>query len=426
MPQKKVVNLVDTINTQTVGGSKTFSNPLAVSDTTLSTSSTTGSGKFSGGVGIAGAVTVGPNTGNGTAGDITGSRIYASNTAVFNSTTIDAGLAVTARTTGAKTILARALNSQTGNLFEIQDSSANPIWVMNASGNILVNGATDDGSSKLQVAGRGRFTGALNVTDTTASTNATTGALTVGGGVGVGGTVNVSNILNVSTVSFSGSDDGVGVSTLNLGRVGSGGNLINIGSNASGSNDTTLRLLRNSGATEYLQFIAPRGGSSGLNNLYSIDSVSGAAGGTRPIQFRILNTSASPVSYTPLYLANTGNVLINTTTDDNSGNALQVNGSAKVQGFTTAINTRTSAYTLTSTDSTIRGDATSAAFTLTLPSSATNTGRMYRIIKVDSSANAITINTTSSQTINGASTITLSSQWSSATLISDGTNWLRF
>lgn len=91
-----------------------------------------------------------------------------------------------------------------------------------------------------------------------------------------------------------------------------------------------------------------------------------------------------------------------------------------------AVATLTGATTLDGTHSVVKADATVAAFTVTLPTAVGVAGRTYRIIRVNSGGNAVTVDTTSAQTINGASTISLGSQWASAVLVSDGTNWLRF
>jgi len=80
---------------------------------------------------------------------------------------------------------------------------------------------------------------------------------------------------------------------------------------------------------------------------------------------------------------------------------------------------RTAAYTLTASDHVV--DATSGTFTLTLPTAIGISGRTY-IIK-NSGSGTITIATTSSQTIDGASAKTLSTRYSGYQLISDGSNW---
>lgn len=88
--------------------------------------------------------------------------------------------------------------------------------------------------------------------------------------------------------------------------------------------------------------------------------------------------------------------------------------------------------TITTTDSVVAGDrkktllcdATSAAFTLTLLAAATAAnGFELTIVKTDSTANAVTIDGNSSETIAGAATYTLSGQGDAATLMCDGSNW---
>jgi trimeric autotransporter adhesin len=88
------------------------------------------------------------------------------------------------------------------------------------------------------------------------------------------------------------------------------------------------------------------------------------------------------------------------------------------------IATKNNAYTLTTTDYTILANANTTPFTLTLPSASTSgTGRHYVIKKIDATANTVTISTTSSQTIDGASTYTINTAYSGVNLQSDGSNW---
>jgi hypothetical protein len=89
--------------------------------------------------------------------------------------------------------------------------------------------------------------------------------------------------------------------------------------------------------------------------------------------------------------------------------------------------TVTTAYTLTGSDHVVLADATSAAFTVTLPTAVGFSGR-YTIDAISTGNNIVTLATTSSQTIDGSSTTTLGTQasgayWSSVDLISDGSNW---
>ena len=63
---------------------------------------------------------------------------------------------------------------------------------------------------------------------------------------------------------------------------------------------------------------------------------------------------------------------------------------------------------LTSTDHTILANATSGAITLSLPAAGTNTAtRVYVVQKTDSSTNAVTIDGSGSETIDGTTTIKL-------------------
>lgn len=77
---------------------------------------------------------------------------------------------------------------------------------------------------------------------------------------------------------------------------------------------------------------------------------------------------------------------------------------------------KTAAYTARATDHTILCDATNGAFTVTIPSA--EQGRIYVIKKIDATNNAVTVDPTGSQTIDGSSTIALSSRY--GTLVLNG------
>jgi hypothetical protein len=68
-------------------------------------------------------------------------------------------------------------------------------------------------------------------------------------------------------------------------------------------------------------------------------------------------------------------------------------------------------------------DCTTTPITVPMPAAATLTGQMLWIKKIDSTSNAVTIDGNGSETIDGAASITLTSQYQSITLVSDGTNW---
>jgi len=71
-------------------------------------------------------------------------------------------------------------------------------------------------------------------------------------------------------------------------------------------------------------------------------------------------------------------------------------------------------------------DATSAAVTLTLPTAVGRAGKQYAIAKVDSSANAVTIDPAGSETLDGDTTVDLMLQWEALQIVSDGANWVAF
>jgi len=76
----------------------------------------------------------------------------------------------------------------------------------------------------------------------------------------------------------------------------------------------------------------------------------------------------------------------------------------------------------------VRVDASAGARTITLPTVAGNKaslkGMVRTIIKIDSSANTVTVDGGASETINGLTTQVLNSQWESITFVCDGANWL--
>lgn len=79
--------------------------------------------------------------------------------------------------------------------------------------------------------------------------------------------------------------------------------------------------------------------------------------------------------------------------------------------------------TIGASDFTILADGTGAAFTETLPAAVSYPGRIFNIKKIDASANVITVGTTGGNTIDGAATKTLTTQWQSLMVQSNGANW---
>lgn len=85
------------------------------------------------------------------------------------------------------------------------------------------------------------------------------------------------------------------------------------------------------------------------------------------------------------------------------------------------LSTKAAAYTVTTGDDVVYCDATSAAFALTLPAAILAPAGMIFVQKIDSTtANAVTITATGTDTIDGLATYAISTQFASVLLYSDG------
>lgn len=93
-------------------------------------------------------------------------------------------------------------------------------------------------------------------------------------------------------------------------------------------------------------------------------------------------------------------------------------------GAVSSVNTKTAAYTLTTTDSIILADATTAALSCTLPTTVGITGKQCTFKRINGGANSVTVGTTNGQTIETAATKTLGSQFSYLIVVSDGVGWV--
>lgn len=83
----------------------------------------------------------------------------------------------------------------------------------------------------------------------------------------------------------------------------------------------------------------------------------------------------------------------------------------------------TASGNVVSGDYLIVADATGGAITMTLPPAALVPGRIYTFKRVNSGANAVIVDGYASETIDGATTYTLSAQWNSVTVMNNGISW---
>lgn len=68
-------------------------------------------------------------------------------------------------------------------------------------------------------------------------------------------------------------------------------------------------------------------------------------------------------------------------------------------------------------------DATAGAVTIALPAAAGAFGAAFAVKKVDASGNAVTIDANGAETIDGAATVSISTQWETVRVVSDGSGW---
>lgn len=88
-----------------------------------------------------------------------------------------------------------------------------------------------------------------------------------------------------------------------------------------------------------------------------------------------------------------------------------------------SIKTVSDAYDILTTDCIVLVDASGGAKTITLPQASTVTGRIFTVKKIDSSANSVTLDGFSTETIDGSTTKTLATQYKSFTVTSTGSVW---
>jgi len=94
------------------------------------------------------------------------------------------------------------------------------------------------------------------------------------------------------------------------------------------------------------------------------------------------------------------------------------------KGIATDVETFTAASdTLDAKNNVALCDCTSNNITINLPAASTASGLQYHIKKIDSSANTVTVDGNGAETIDGATTKTISTQYDSITIVSDGSNW---
>lgn len=108
------------------------------------------------------------------------------------------------------------------------------------------------------------------------------------------------------------------------------------------------------------------------------------------------------------------------------GKTLKVSGGLPTWGDVSsqfATSTKTVNYTITGTDVVIFADASSAPVTITLPLASSFPGYRFFVKRIDGSANTCQIVRSGSDMIDGDTSILMTVQYLSMTLVSNGSNW---
>jgi hypothetical protein len=87
-----------------------------------------------------------------------------------------------------------------------------------------------------------------------------------------------------------------------------------------------------------------------------------------------------------------------------------------------AVDTATGTYNADGTKDLILGDSSGGSVTVNLPAAASHTGRRL-IIKKTSASNSVIIDGNASETIDGLTTQTLTENYQSLSIVSNGTSW---
>jgi hypothetical protein len=364
------------------------------------------------------AITSGSGGGNGTVTNVatgtglTGGPITTTGTIALANTTVAAGTYGNASTVAQVTINAQGQATNVVNVaISIANSAVTGLGTMatqNANAVVVTGGSINNTAIGNATANTGVFTTLTSTGRLQVQSAATIGSATDGASqfaVLLGTSFSPGSAWNNSAATFGG--------------------IAATGSSAAGAVGVAFDAT-NGG---WIACVAP--GQGYYNLRYDAQQHNFFTTGSR--QFQVNNTGSS-VNYVVLTGAatNTSPIISVAGSDANVSFTITTKGTGIVQtaatlkyaGVISGLTTKTANYTLVATDHTVLGNATTASFSLTLPTSVGATGQVYIIKKVDSTANTVTILTTSSQTIDGSSSKVLSYQYDGFQLQSDGANWM--
>jgi hypothetical protein len=283
--------------------------------------------------------------------------------------------------------------------------------------NTSVTPATYGGGSnaaEVTVDAQGRITAAANVAIPQGTvTNVATGTGLTGGPITSNGTIELANTAVTAGV-YGDSANAVQITVDAQGR-------LTAAANVAIPQGTVTNVATGTGLT---------GGpitSTGTISLANTSVSAGVYGGTTAVPQITIDAQGRITSASNVAIAGSSIVVTDVATVTNGTLIDWENVSATVitweNNALATIGWANTVYLITANNATILVNCAAEPLSTLLPSAATVSGQQFKVKKIDSSANAATITTTSSQTIDGNLTYILNTQYKSATVQSDGSNW---
>lgn len=103
--------------------------------------------------------------------------------------------------------------------------------------------------------------------------------------------------------------------------------------------------------------------------------------------------------------------------------AAGMGGAGRFASMGVGVTTKTATYTATTSDYTVRCNAAAGVMSVNLPAAASCAGSLMAIKKIDATANAVTIDPAGAETIDGAATLAMSTQYGCTVIQSNGVSW---